>query len=61
MFVGHYSASLVARRIEPRLPLWVLLLAAQLVDVAWAIILMVGVENLRIVRGFTPAQRPAEH
>ena len=31
MFVGHYSASLVAKRVAPQLPLWALLLAAQVV------------------------------
>ncbi|HEX7435199.1 MAG TPA: hypothetical protein VF308_00685 [Caldimonas sp.] len=53
MFVGHYSASLVAKRVAPRLPLWALLLAAQAVDVAWAVFILIGVENVRIVPGHT--------
>ena len=53
MFVGHYSASLVARRIAPQLPLWALLLAAQLVDIAWAAFVLLGIENVRIVPGHT--------
>lgn len=53
MFVGHYSASLVAKRVAPRLPLWALLLAAQAVDVAWAVFILTGVENVRIVPGHT--------
>jgi hypothetical protein len=53
MFVGHYSASLVARRIAPQLPMWALLLAAQAVDVGWALLVLAGVEHLRIVPGFT--------
>ena len=53
MFVGHYSASLVARRVAPELPLWALLLAAQAVDVAWATFVLLGVEHVRIVPGHT--------
>ncbi len=39
MFVGHFSVAFVAQRVEPRVLLWALLLAAQLVDVAWALLL----------------------
>lgn len=53
MFVGHYSASLVARRVAPELPLWALLIAAQLVDIAWAAFVLAGIEHLRIVPGHT--------
>jgi hypothetical protein len=44
MFIGHYGAAFVAKRIEPRLPLWGLLLAAQSVDVFWAIFVLNGIE-----------------
>lgn len=53
MFVGHYSASLVAKRLAPQAPLWMLFLAAQLVDVFWAAFVLTGVERGRIVPGFT--------
>ena len=53
MFVGHYSASLVARRIAPELPLWSLLVGAQLVDIAWSAFVLLGIEHLRIVPGHT--------
>ena len=45
MFVGHYCAAFVAKRIEPRLPLWSLLLAVQLVDVFWALFILLGIER----------------
>lgn len=48
MFVGHYSAALAGKALEPRVPLWVMLLAAQLVDVAWVLLVLLGVEKLRI-------------
>lgn len=48
MFAGHYCAAFVAKRLEPRLPLWSLLLAVQLVDVVWAVLIFVGVEHATI-------------
>jgi len=53
MFVGHYSASLVAKAINPKLPLGPLFIAAQLVDIAWAVFVMAGVEKTELVSGFT--------
>jgi len=53
MFVGHYGASLVAKRVAPELPLWSLLAAAQLVDIAWSTFVLLGIEHLRIVPGHT--------
>lgn len=48
MFVGHYSAAFAARAASPRIPLWVLLLAAQLVDVFWGVFVLVGIEHARL-------------
>ncbi len=52
MFVGHYSAGFALKVWRPQVPLWALLLAAQLVDVAWGLLVIGGVEKLRIVPGF---------
>ena len=48
MFVGHYAASLAAKAIEPRAPLWSYVIAAQAIDIGWAALLMAGVEKARI-------------
>jgi membrane-bound metal-dependent hydrolase YbcI (DUF457 family) len=48
MFVGHYAASLAAKAIEPRAPLWTYVIAAQLIDIGWSGLVMAGVEKLRI-------------
>ena len=48
MFVGHYAAAFVAKRIEPETPLWSLVLAVQAVDVAWALLVLAGVEKVRL-------------
>jgi hypothetical protein len=53
MFVGHYSAAFAAKAAAPRLPLWLLFVAVQAVDIGWALLVMLGVEKLRIVPGIT--------
>ena len=53
MFIGHYGVSLAARRYNPRIPLGVLFLAVQFLDVLFAIFVLAGVEKMKIVPGFT--------
>lgn len=48
MFVGHYSAALAAKAIEPRAPLWALVGGAQLIDIGWSVLVMAGIEKVRI-------------
>lgn len=48
MFVGHYSAALAAKAVEPRAPLWTVVAAAQLIDIGWSVLVMGGIEKLRI-------------
>ncbi|MBI1391640.1 MAG: hypothetical protein GC152_02755 [Alphaproteobacteria bacterium] len=55
MFVGHYSAALALKAARPPAPLWALFVAVQLVDFAWAGLVMAGVEKVRIVPGFLAA------
>jgi hypothetical protein len=52
MFVGHYGVSFAAKKVAP-VPLWVLFLAVQLLDVAWAPLILLGIEKVRIVPGIT--------
>lgn len=53
MFVGHYSVSYAARSADRAVPLWILFLAVQLVDVFWSIFVLLGIEKVRIVPGIT--------
>lgn len=55
MFAGHYGPSLAIRAVRPQVPLWLLFVAAQLVDIAWATLVLAGVEKVRIVPGFMAA------
>lgn len=53
MLIGHYAPALALSRARPSLKLWQLFLATQLVDLAWALFIWLGVEHARIVPGFT--------
>ena len=53
MFVGHYGVSFGAKKAEPAIPLWVLFIAVQLLDVLWAPFVLLGIEKVRIVPGIT--------
>lgn len=55
MFVGHYSAGFALKKVRPQVPLWVLFLAVQLVDIGWGTLVCLGVEKARVVPGFTKA------
>jgi hypothetical protein len=53
VFVGHYGASFAGKAMERRIPLWVLFLAVQWIDVLWSIFVLLGIEKVRIVPGIT--------
>jgi hypothetical protein len=53
MFVGHYGVSFAAKRGDPSIPLWMLFIAVQLLDVVWAPLVLLGIEKVRIVPGIT--------
>lgn len=53
MFVGHNGPAYVANVAKRSIPLWVVFIAVQLVDVGWAIFVLLGVEKVRIVPGIT--------
>src|SRR3989440_4874590 len=53
MFVGHYGVSFAAQRGDKTIPLWVLFLAVQLLDVFWSVFVLCGIEKVRIAPGIT--------
>src|SRR5215472_1910829 len=55
MFVGHYGVSFAMRPEAKRVPLWVWFIAVQWMDVVWSVLVLSGVEKLRIIPGFTEA------
>ena len=54
MFLGHFGLAFAAKRAAPSASLGVLVLAAQLPDLLWPLLLLAGVEHVQIVQGATP-------
>jgi hypothetical protein len=52
MFIGHYGPAFGAKAAVRTIPLWVLFLAVQFMDVIWSIFVLLGIEKVRIVPGF---------
>jgi hypothetical protein len=55
MFVGHYGVSFAAGRAGVTLPLWVWFLAVQWLDIVFGVLVLAGVEKVRITEDFTEA------
>jgi hypothetical protein len=53
MFVGHYSVAFAAKSERNKIPLWILFVAVQFLDYIWATLVLLGVEKLRVIKGFT--------
>jgi hypothetical protein len=53
MFVGHYSVAFATKSDENKIPLWVLFVAVQFLDYIWATLVLLGIEKLRVIKGFT--------
>src|SRR5579864_3886604 len=55
MFVGHYGPAFAGKALKNPVPLWVLFVAVQLLDVFWAVFVILGIEKVRIIPGITRA------
>ncbi len=53
MFIGHYGPAFAAKPLARPVPLWLLFVAVQWLDVCWSVLVLPGIEKLRIVPGFT--------
>jgi len=56
MFIGHFGVALAGKRLAPRTSLATLILAAQFLDFLWPILLLLGLEHVRIAPGITKVQ-----
>ena len=54
MFVGHLGLALAAKRAAPRTSLGTLVAATSLLDVVWPVLLLAGIERVRIEPGPNP-------
>lgn len=57
MFVGHFAVGFAGKREAPKTSLGTLLIAAQLPDVRWSVLLLAGIEHARIAPGSRPQAR----
>jgi hypothetical protein len=53
MFIGHFGVALAAKKVAPNARLGTLVIAAQLLDLLWPPLLLLGVEEVKIVPGIT--------
>ncbi len=53
MFIGHHAAAFAAKRFAPQVSLGTLFAAAILLDLIWPILLLLGLEHVRIAPGIT--------
>jgi hypothetical protein len=59
MFIGHFAVGLAAKRVAPRASLGTLFFAVQFADLLWPILVLLGIEVVRIAPGdtkFTPLE-----
>lgn len=54
MFLGHYGAAFALKRMEPKISLGTLFVAAQLLDLLWGAFLLLGWEHVRILPDDNP-------
>ena len=55
MLLGHYAVAFAAKRYAPRTSLGTLILAAQLLDLVWPLLLLAGWERVHVVPGLMAA------
>lgn len=53
MFLGHYAVALGAKRAAPKTSLGTLVMASQFIDLLWPILLLTGIEHVRLSPGNT--------
>lgn len=57
MFIGHFGVGLAAKRVDNRPSLGTLFIASQFIDLLWPVLLLLGIERVRLEPGntaFTP-------
>jgi hypothetical protein len=53
MFIGHYAAAFAAKKAAPKLSLGHYFVAAQVLDLLFSSFVLLGIEKIRLVPGFT--------
>ena len=53
MFIGHFGAGFAGKRLAPSVSLGTLFLSVQLADALWPLLLLLGIEHVRMAPGIT--------
>lgn len=53
MYIGHYAVAFAAKKAAPRASLGTLIAAAQLIDLIWPVLVLMGVEKVAVEPGNT--------
>ena len=53
MFIGHFAVGFASKRFAPKASLGPLLAAPLALDIVWPLLVLAGVEHVRIIPGFT--------
>jgi len=53
MFLGHFGVAFAAKKVAPQVSLGTTILAAELLDAIWPVLVLSGVETVEIVPGIT--------
>lgn len=53
MFIGHFALGFAAKRVVPTVSLGMLFLAAQLADLIWPVLVLLGIEKVEVIPGLT--------
>ena len=53
MFIGHFAVAMAAKKAAPKASLGTLVLASQLVDFIWPVMLILGIEHVKVSPGIT--------
>jgi hypothetical protein len=59
MFVGHCGPGFVAKRLNDSIPLWVLFIAAQWLDIVWCTLVLLGINKVQILGGSAEHEKDA--
>ena len=53
MFIGHFALGFAAKKVAPTVSLGTLFLAAQLADLVWPVLVLLGIEKVEVSPGIT--------
>ena len=51
MFVGHIACAFLAKGINTTIPLWLLILASEFIDIIFVGFVLIGIEDAVVIKG----------